>query len=366
MMNRTSASELQVTPRMPSASATAFDPLDLGWLAAAPADFRQRVRAIHAGSERCGELLHGLAIHHADFALAGCFNGVLNRLRASGTDLSPLIPFRLSILSNATADVIADSLPIAAARHRIALEVKVAPYDQVFQQALDRDSELHRASPDAILLMLDYRWYGLASPSPGAGDRVSVALARLTELIDALQGAESVPIIVQTIAMPVQPLFGSFDRRVIGTGRDVDALNRGIAELVHGRGCYRFDVSALCDMVGAARFHDPVAWTLYKLPMASSVVPLYADWLGRLIGAIRGAARKCLVLDLDNTLWGGVVGDDGLEGLRIGPGSAEGEAFMEIQRLALDLKRRGVILAVCSKNDDRPPARYSDSTPKCS
>ncbi len=82
-------------------------------------------------------------------------------------------------------------------------------------------------------------------------------------------------------------------------------------------------------------------------------VPLYADWLGRLIGAIRGTSRKCLVLDLDNTLWGGVVGDDGLEGLRIGPGSAEGEAFLEIQRLALDLKRRGIILAVCSKNDEQ-------------
>ncbi|MGA8707776.1 MAG: HAD-IIIC family phosphatase [Steroidobacteraceae bacterium] len=292
-------------------------------------------------------------MHRADSVLAGSFNGALNRLRASGTDLSPLIPFRLSILSNSTAELIADSLPMAAARHRIALEVKLAPYDQVFQQAFDRDSELHRASPDAILLMLDYRWYGLATPAPGAGDRVSAALTRLTELIDALKGATSAPIIVQTIAMPVQPLFGSFDRRVMGTGRDADALNRSIAELVRDRACYLLDVSALCDMVGAARFHDPVAWTLYKLPMASGVVPLYADWLGRLVGAIRGTARKCLVLDLDNTLWGGVVGDDGVEGLNIGPGSAEGEAFLEIQRLALDLKRRGIILAVCSKNDEQ-------------
>jgi FkbH-like protein len=352
-MNRTSASELHIAPRTVSGPAMSFDPVDLGWLAAAPADFRQRARAIHADSERCGELLHTLAIHRVDSVLAGSFNGALNRLRASGTDLSPLIPFRLGVLSNATADLIADSLPIAAARHRIALEVKLAPYDQVFQQALDRDSELHRTSPDAVLLMLDYRWYGLATPAPGAGDRVSAALARLAELIDALHGITSTPIIVQTIAMPVQPLFGSFDRRVVGTGRDADALNRGIADLVRDRGCYLLDVSALCDAVGAARFHDPVAWALYKLPIASGVVPLYADWLGRLIGAIRGASRKCLVLDLDNTLWGGVVGDDGLEGLRIGPGSAEGEAFLEVQRLALDLKRRGIILAVCSKNDEQ-------------
>ena len=352
-MSWTSSFELLVTPRTVSAPAAAFDPLELGWLTAAPADFRQRLRAIQPDSGHCGELLHGLATHRADAALAGTFNRALNRLRASGADLSPLIPFRLSILSNATVDLIADSLPIASARHRIALEVKLAPYDQVFQQAFDRESELHRASPDAILLMLDYRWYGLASPAPGAGERVSAALARMAELIDTLQGAASAPIIVQTIAMPVQPLFGSFDRRVMGTGRDADALNRRIAELVRERGCYLLDVAALCDSVGAARFHDPVAWNLYKLPMASGVVPLYADWLGRLIGAIRGTSRKCLVLDLDNTLWGGVVGDDGLEGLHIGPGSAEGEAFLEIQRLALDLKRRGIILAVCSKNEEQ-------------
>jgi FkbH-like protein len=351
-MSRASPTKLPAPVAPALGSGNAFDPLELGWLIAAPEDFRQRLRAIQPESGRCGELLHELATHRADAAYAGAFDRALKRLRASSADLSPLVPFRLSILSNATVDLIADALPIAAARHRIALEVKLAPYDQVFQQAFDRDSELHRASADAILLMLDHRWYGLASPAPGAGDRVSAALARLAELLDTLGGAASTPIIVQTVAMPVQPLFGSFDRRVPGTGSDADALNRGIAELVRERGCYLLDVATLCDSVGSARFHDPVAWNLYKLPMASGVVPLYADWLGRLIGAIRGTSRKCLVLDLDNTLWGGVVGDDGLEGLHIGQGSAEGEAFLEIQRLALDLRQRGIILAVCSKNEE--------------
>jgi FkbH-like protein len=351
-MSWVSPTELRTAVEPLQGLGTAFDPLDLGWLSAAPSDFRLRLRATLSGSSPCGELLHGLATHRADAALAGAFDRTLKRLRASSADLSPLIPFRLSVLSNATVDLIADALPIAAARHRIALEVKLAPYDQVFQQAFDRDSELHRANPDAILLMLDHRWYGVANPTPGVSDRVSAALARLAELLDTLRGASSTPIIVQTIAMPVQPLFGSFDRRVMGTGRDADALNRGISELVRAHGCYLLDVAALCDSVGAARFHDPVAWNLYKLPTASAVVPLYADWLGRLIGAIRGTSRKCLVLDLDNTLWGGIVGDDGLEGLRIGQGSAEGEAYLEIQRLALDLKRRGIILAVCSKNEE--------------
>jgi FkbH-like protein len=152
--------------------------------------------------------------------------------------------------------------------------------------------------------------------------------------------------------MPPQSLFGSFDRRIAGTARDVEALNAGIVSLAKDGGHFLLDAATLSETVGSARFHDPVAWNLYKLPMASRVVPLYADWLGRLIGAICGTSRKCLILDLDNTLWGGVIGDDSLEGIRIGQGSAEGEAFLEIQRLALDLKRRGVLLAVCSKNEE--------------
>ena len=73
--------------------------------------------------------------------------------------------------------------------------------------------------------------------------------------------------------------------------------------------------------------------------------------MARLLASVQGRAAKCLVLDLDNTLWGGVVGDDGIAGIRIGQGSAEGEAFAALQRYALELKRRGVLLAVCSKNE---------------
>jgi FkbH-like protein len=330
----------------------AFDPLQLGWLARAPRDIRERLRALTPDTPFCGATLHHLASHQADPSLTGLFNRVLKRLRAAGADLSPLVPFRLSILSNATIDLIADALPTAAARHRVALGVGIAPYDQVFQQAIDPASELYRGPSDAILLLLDHHWYGLATPSPGSKQRVSCALGRLTELVDALQSHSAAPIIVQTVGMPPCPLFGSFDRRIDGTARDTDALNKGISDLANARGLYLLDVAALCEIIGTARFHDPVIWNLYKLPMASEAVPLYADWLARLLGAIRGTARKCLVLDLDNTLWGGVVGDDGPEGIRIGQGSAEGEAFLEVQRTALDLKRRGVILAVCSKNEE--------------
>lgn len=88
------------------------------------------------------------------------------------------------------------------------------------------------------------------------------------------------------------------------------------------------------------------------MPFALDYVPLYAEKFAQVLRALRGKASKCLVLDLDNTCWGGIIGDDGLEGIEIGQGSAQGEAFLAIQNYALSLKERGVVLAVCSKNEE--------------
>ena len=124
------------------------------------------------------------------------------------------------------------------------------------------------------------------------------------------------------------------------------------------------DVASLAETVGLATWHDPGQWHAAKLSFAPALIPLYADHVARLLAALRGKTRKVLVLDLDNTLWGGVIGDDGLEGIAIGQGSAEGEAHLDIQRMALALRERGIVLAVCSKNEDAtarlPFARHPD------
>ena len=93
------------------------------------------------------------------------------------------------------------------------------------------------------------------------------------------------------------------------------------------------------------------SWLHGKLEIAPEAAILYGDMVARIVAAQRGLSKKCLVFDLDNTLWGGVIGDDGLEGIVLGEGSAAGEAHLALQRYAKQLKERGVILAVCSKND---------------
>ncbi len=112
------------------------------------------------------------------------------------------------------------------------------------------------------------------------------------------------------------------------------------------------DVAGIAATVGLADWHVPHLWNLAKFPFSDRLVPLYADHVSRLVAAIRGRSRKALILDLDNTVWGGVIGDDGLDGIKVAQGDAAGEAFLSVQRLALDLRQRGVVLAVSSKNDD--------------
>jgi FkbH-like protein len=133
------------------------------------------------------------------------------------------------------------------------------------------------------------------------------------------------------------------------------ALRRLSAMLRERSDAADVDIVSLDDragMDGLAAWHDPALWHHAKQEIHPNATPLYGDLVGRLIAAAQGRSYKCLVLDLDNTLWGGVIGDDGLEGLKLGQGSAAGEAFAAFQRHVRDLGRRGVILAVCSKNDE--------------
>jgi FkbH-like protein len=299
-----------------------------------------------------GAAVQRLATHALGEAQSVTLGRAVKRLREAGASLAPMSPFSLAILSNTTFDFIAATLPAAAARHGVALDVWLAPLGQIEQEAFNPGSELYAARRDAVLLGVDHRWLGLEGAALQADPeaRVQEALERLRGVVGAIAQAGSTAI-VPTLAAPPGSLFGSYDRRVARSARAMaDRINAALPALCAETGAVLLDVAAVAELVGLARWSDAPAYNLYKLPFASDAVPLYCDHVGRLLGAMRGKSRKCLVLDLDNTCWGGVVGDDGLEGLCIsGP---EGEGFLAVQQTALDLKARGVVLAVCSKNND--------------
>lgn len=111
------------------------------------------------------------------------------------------------------------------------------------------------------------------------------------------------------------------------------------------------DIAYLSALVGLDRWHDRSYWYSYKLAVSPAATVTLAHNVAALIRAVFGRTRKCLVLDLDNTMWGGVIGDDGLGGIRLGKETPQGEAFTAFQAYCLELKKRGVLLAVCSKNE---------------
>jgi FkbH-like protein len=335
---------------------------DLPWLLPAPPDFRDRCREAETTGGPIGRRLWALANFALDQTKLGRLARLLAAARSAGRDLAPLRPFRLGVIGNSTTDFLAPVLEASALRHGIALEVVGASYGQAMQQALDPRSALQRAAPDAVLLAFDHRALPLA-PTPEAdaaqaAGMVADALGAVRAIADGFARGCGAPLIVQTVPEAAESLFGSFDHRLPGSAaRLTEAFNRGLAELCDGTPHLLLDVAGLARRVGLDAWHDPVQWHLAKLSFSQEFLPLYGDHLGRLIGALRGRSRKCLVLDLDNTCWGGVIGDDGLEGIAVGQGSAVGEAHLAVQEAALALRARGVVLAVCSKNDDEVARR---------
>ena len=329
--------------------------VNLSWLPAAPGDFAARCRGVDGpGDLPLGERLQALANHALDENQLNRLAGVLKRVR--GQPLAPLVPFSLGVVGNATTHPLVPVLAATALRHGFDLTVTEAEYGQAMQEALAPVSTMRDAKPDAILVAIDYRGLQLR-PTPGdaeaAGQTVANCLEYLNTIRSGLRGDNNSLCILQTIAPPPESLFGSLDAALPGTLRHlIQEVNRGLAASLAGSPDVLLDVATMAATVGLAEWHDLTLWNMAKVPFSGTFLPLYADHVCRMIAALRGKSRRCLILDLDNTVWGGVIGDDGLEGILIGQGDATGEAHLNVQETALALRGRGIVLAVSSKNHD--------------
>lgn len=329
---------------------------DLSWLPRCPSDFNQQCRATLESGSSFGAGIRQLANHALDE------NQLIRLARTIVTGqqkdypFAPLAPFRLGLASNGTTEFIRESIIATAARHGLALSCNATGYDQVLQDSLSPDSLLNRAAPHAVLIAVDWRGLQL-QPSPGdaiaAKAAINAALDYLDTIRDAIRRNSGAVCVVQNLAAPPEGTFGSLDRRLEGTLRHlIDGVNAGLTKRLRDSADTLFDVAGLAETVGLANWHSPNEWHLAKLPFAQAFLPLYADHVCRLLAAQRGFSRRCLVLDLDNTLWGGVIGDDGLQGIRIGQGDPTGEAYLSLQRYVVSLRNRGIVLAVSSKNEE--------------
>ncbi|MBU0812615.1 MAG: HAD-IIIC family phosphatase [Gammaproteobacteria bacterium] len=302
-----------------------------------------------------------LAGYRRDFTLTTRLDRLASDgLRALATDeisTSGLQPLRIALLSSHTVDHLVPAIRVAGLQRRLALSVHVAPYGMYRQALLMDDAELASFAPQLIVLALDARDAPLQLPLEASQQDVDAAVAeRVDELRLLWRRAReryAAQVVQQTIVPADPPIFGSFEALVPASPYAlIERLNAAI------RAAAREDGVLLMDLAWeAARgsygdgLAEPVRWHQAKQLVSPNLAPLYGDQLARIAAASAGLSRKCLVLDLDNTLWGGVVGDDGVEGIHLGQGSPSGEAFLAFQRYAAQLARRGIILAVCSKND---------------
>jgi FkbH-like protein len=266
-------------------------------------------------------------------------------------------PIRLAILGSATQAHLHAGIRVAALRRGIWVTTYENDFGQYWQELTDASSPLYSFEPSAVLFAIDsYRLTQGAHAGLSSGEARSLLEEKICHLRHCWRTARSAfqcPILQQTL-LPVHPsLLGNNEHRLAGApGAMLSQLNTMLRGLADEESVELVALDSRVARDGIDAWHDAALWNRSKQEVSPAAAPMYGELVARLLAAHQGRSAKCLALDLDNTLWGGVIGDDGLEGLTLGQGSAEGEAFVRVQAYAKDLARRGVILAVCSKNDE--------------
>ena len=310
------------------------------------------------GGEADWPSLTRLAAAQLDFRTTGMLD------RALQQSVSGMLPFalptksvRLAMLSSSTVDHLLPGIRVGGLRRDLWITTYTHDYGQYMQELSNSTSDLYRFAPNVVWFALD-GWHLLGEvdatiSAGGAARAVDAAIERCVFLWRRAKSAFACHIIQQT-PLPVFPaLMGHNEHRLPGSKKALLArITQRLREVSAEHDVDLIDTDMLVAKDGLDAWHDSRFWFKAKHEIRASAGPMYGDHVARLLAAQHGRSFKCLVLDLDNTLWGGVIGDDGLDGVVLGQGSPAGEAFVALQRYVWNLSQRGVILAVCSKNDE--------------
>jgi FkbH-like protein len=259
---------------------------------------------------------------------------------------------KLAILGSYTTSHLINMLALVGAQQEIELEIYESQYAQYRQDILDPDSNLYAFDPDFILLAVHEGEIALKGLSKDPREDLASECQRWTSLWTLLQERSRAHIIQHNFVVSSDAPMGHLATRVQGSKYQMtQRLNLGLAEHCDSRVSI-VDCDRLASEYGKGRWFDPRYWNLAKTALSIEAMPVLASHTLAVIAAELGLSKKCLVLDLDNTLWGGVVGEEGLANLKLGS-DANGEAFVDFQKYILGLQEKGVVLAVCSKNNEK-------------
>ena len=332
----------------------------LDWLPDPPGDVRQQIGAItrDTDAEAAWRTAVALARTRLNFSAT-------NALAAAAPSREPDV--RLAVLGSSTMHHLAGALRVGAMRRGLAMTLYEPAYGQFRQELADPSSGFHAFSPTNVLFAFDADTVGAHARHASDAAEAATLAERLLEDWRALWTAarRTGSAVMQQAVLPRIPaLGGGNDHRLPSSAAAFIArVNADLRDVADREGVDVVAIDSRSAVDGLDAWFSASSWLSAKQEVALPAAPLYGDLVARIVAARRGLGAKCCVFDLDNTLWGGVIGDDGVDGIVLGQGSAAGEAFLELHHLALALKRRGILLAVCSKNDEAVALAAFDQHP---
>lgn len=270
---------------------------------------------------------------------------------------------RIAILSSFTIHGLAETLKVKCAENKIAGSTFLGGYNQFSQEILNSQSQLYKFLPDITFLILDtrsilgelfYNPYSISSTQ--RTEFVQNKINELNSLIGNFKQNTKSKLVISNLSIPTYSPYGIGEgRSEFGLQQMVSCFNAklmGIAK--DDSAIYVYDLNGFVTRHGEIHVFDYSKFFYGDIKISFDYIPYLAHDLMAYVKPILGMNKKCIVVDLDNTLWGGVVGEDGIEGIKLGP-SAPGNAFVELQKRLLSLHQRGIILAINSKNNPDDP-----------
>lgn len=266
---------------------------------------------------------------------------------------------RIALLCGSTVDDIKNILELFLLDAGIRPQFYQSEYNKFYEDAVFGNAELDAFQPDIIIVFTSVVNI-IERPALGDGydevkEKLRMEMGRFTRIWEELTKKFPAAVIIQNnMDLSYETGVGSLDAAEhYGLTRFIESLNRDFADYaVSHENFFLHDLHGLAARIGLLKWHDRFQYYAYKLAMSYDVIPEVSLGLAKIIKGLLGKNKKCLVLDLDNTLWGGIIGDDGMEHIEIGHETPTAEAYTAFQEYVLKLKERGVILAVCSKNEE--------------
>ena len=272
-------------------------------------------------------------------------------------DGSARIKKKIAVFGGSTTNEIINTLELFLLNAGIEAEFYESEYAQYEQDAVFPSEELLSFKPDIVFVHTTNRNIRnlpeVADNKEIVDEKLKAEFARFENIWNSIRDKFHCPIIQNNFEMPFYRLMGNKDcSDYRGRTNFISRLNQAFYDFAEKtEGFYINDINYLSADYGLKEWSNPSFWNMYKYAMCFEAIPSLAFSVSNIIKSIFGKNKKALALDLDNTLWGGVVGDDGVDGIEIGQENGVSQSYYEFQSYIKQLKSLGIILTVCSKND---------------